>query len=158
MTRKLLIVMLAVASLSACKREAEPPATPATPAMAPAAAAAAADDAATVAGTDATAAVETTVADANVQPAADTATASFDSKGFAGEFGGDGDARLAIGADGTYALNDGSVASSGTWTLEADGAHILLDPDSKAEPDRRYALVSNDELRAVDDGKVLRRR
>lgn len=156
MTRKFLIVMLAIAALSACKREAEPVAASA-PAVAPAPAAPPNAPVA-VAGTDATAAVETTMADANVQPAADTATASFDSKGFAGEFGGDGDARLVIGADGTYALSDGTIASNGTWTLEADGAHILLDPDSKAEPDRRYALVSTDELRAVDGGKVLRRR
>jgi hypothetical protein len=111
-----------------------------------------------VAGTDAIAAVETTMADANVQQAAGAAAAAFDSKGFAGEFGGDGGARLMIGADGTYALNDGSLASSGTWTLEADGGHILLDPDSKAEPDRRYVLVSNDELRAVEGGKAMRRR
>ena len=49
------------------------------------------------------------------------------------------------------------LATDGTWTVEADGKHILLDPNSKAEADRRYEIVSHDELRAVDGGQSLGR-
>ena len=76
------------------------------------------------------------------------AAPTFDAKAYAGTFSGQGTS-LEIGADGTFNLEQaGAEAQSGTWTLEQDGEHILLDPDSKSEQDRRYKMVGNDELRA----------
>ena len=87
---------------------------------------------------------------------------AFDTKGFAGRFGATGTS-LEIVADGTYRLSvhaesaNADLETDGTWTIEADGKHILLDPVSKAEADRRYEIVSHDELRAVDGGQGLSR-
>ena len=148
MKHYLLAVALATLALAACKREAEPATTPEPAVVAPAATTAPA------AGTDAT-----EVAD-HSSPAGDAV--AFDTKGFAGEFGAPGTS-LEIGADGTYRLSvhaesaDAELATDGTWTVEADGKQILLDPTSKAEADRRYEIVSHDELRAVDGGQSLSR-
>ncbi len=87
----------------------------------------------------------------------------FDRKAFAGRFSGilpcadcpGIETTLEIRADGTYALaetrsGDEAIRVTGTWTLDADAAGLLLDPDSKDAPDRRFELVSRDEIRALD--------
>lgn len=89
---------------------------------------------------------------------------TFDQRAFAGTFSGTvGDAAttLALAADGTWSLTQarpGSDAAtiSGTWTAEAEDRHIRLDPDSKAEPDRLFAIASTDRLSTLDsDGEPL---
>ena len=149
MKQYLLAVAIATLALAACKREAEPAPAPAAepavaaPAVAPGPAA----------GTDA---VET------VDHSTHAGDVAFDTKGFAGKFGATGTS-LEIGADGTYRLSmraesaNADLKTDGTWTVEADGKHILLDPNSKSETDRRYEIVSHDELRAVDGGQSLSR-
>lgn len=143
----LLAVAVATLALAACKREAEPAPAPEPAVVAPA------ETAEPAAATDATAVIE------HASPAGDVA---FDTKGFAGTFGAAGSS-LEIAADGTYRLSaatqgsDDGLQSQGTWTVEADGKQILLDPDSKAEADRRYDIVTHDELRALDGGPSLRR-
>ena len=87
-------------------------------------------------------------------PAPITATATdvapaLDQKGFAGTFAGGG-STLSLNPDGTFSLDDGKAAFDGSWTAEADGMQIRLDPDSKAEPDRLYAVAGKDEIRALD--------
>lgn len=90
------------------------------------------------------------------------AAADFDVKAFAGTFAAEG-ATLQLASDGTYTLvvhaesADADLTTAGTWSVEADGAELLLDPDSKDESDRRYAITSNDALTALDGGQVLRR-
>lgn len=139
---------------TACKRDAEPD-VPAPPAATPEATASEASDPSDA--TDATDA--TVVADLSSPVASD---ADFDARAFAGAFAAPG-ARLEIDADGGYRMSvraqsaNADLVSTGTWTLEPGSQHILLDPDSKSDPDRRYALVSNDELRADDGGETLRR-
>ena len=94
-------------------------------------------------------------------PVADAAP-DFDVRAFAGTFTAEG-ARLRLAADGTYALSvhaesaDADLETTGTWTVEAGGSELLLDPDSKEAPDRRYTITSNDALTAADGGQVLRR-
>ena len=153
MKQCLLAVAIATLALAACKREAEPAPTPEPAVVAPAAT----TDPAVgthAAGTDATEVVD------HASPAADVAT--FDTKGFAGKFGAAGTS-LEIGADGTYRLSiraesaNADLETDGTWTVEPDGKHILLDPNSKAEADRRYEIVSQEELRAVDGSQSLSR-
>ena len=146
MKHYLLAVAIATLALAACKRDAEPAPAPVPAVVAPA------ETTDHASGTNAT--VD------HSSPAGDVA--AFDTKGFAGKFGATGTS-LEIGADGTYRLSvhaesaAAELETDGTWTVEADGRHILLDPSSKAEPDRRYEIVSNDELRAVDGGQGLRR-
>jgi copper homeostasis protein (lipoprotein) len=83
-------------------------------------------------------------------PVAATGTApALDRKGFAGTFAS-GDSRITLNPDGTFTLKDGEAAFEGSWTAETEGARIRLDPDSKAEPDRLYAVLGNDEIRALD--------
>lgn len=84
------------------------------------------------------------------------AGADFDVRAFAGAFEADG-TQLVLAPDGTYALAMDAGDGAGTWSVEADGARIRLDPDSKAEADRVYTLVSADELVSDDDGRALRR-
>ena len=87
----------------------------------------------------------------------------FDRKAFAGRFAGilpcadcpGIETSLGIQAGGTYALSETrrggeAVHSTGTWTVQDDGAGLLLDPDSKEAADRRFERVSRDEIRAVD--------
>lgn len=93
-------------------------------------------------------------------PVAD-APPGFDTKAFAGTYSAPG-TTLAIDAGGSYRMRvdgegaDGGPESTGTWTLEADGIHVLLDPDSKSGVDRRYALAPG-ELRPDAGGPALRR-
>jgi copper homeostasis protein (lipoprotein) len=88
----------------------------------------------------------------------------FDRKAFAGAFSGalpcadcpGVDARLEIAEGGTFALSerrrgdDPAQDTLGTWTVDAAGTHLLLDPDDKDAADRHFEVVSNDELRALD--------
>lgn len=131
-------------------------------------AAAATDD--PLAGTDALALVEHA-------PPADPVPAGFDARAVAGTFSGSLpcadcpgiDATLALHADGRYTLEErplgrGDVlASDGTWMPRPDGRSLLLDPNDKDREDRRFALLSNDELRPLDldgtpvDGSLRRR-
>ena len=117
----------------------------------------AAAETATVPGTDAT----ETVDNGPLDPAART-VAGVDIREFAGAFSTEG-ARIEFKPDGTYAMTvhaasaDADLDSSGTWTAEAGGNEVLLDSDDKSEPDRRYAVVSKDEIRQVEGGQTLRR-
>lgn len=136
--------------VTGCKREAEPAPVPETAPVAAGQPASGMPATAATAATDAT-----TVVDHNT-PAGDNRT--FDAKAFAGTFEALG-ASLEVQADGVYRLDlrAESATSTGTWTLEPDGTHILLDPESKAEPDRRYEIVSSNELRPLDGTESLRR-
>jgi copper homeostasis protein (lipoprotein) len=140
---------------TACQRDAEPvpdtaPATEITP-----------DDVRDPAPAPAPATDATQISDAT-SPVAD-APRGFDTKAFAGTFAAPG-ATLTIDSDGRYRMTvraesaNANLTSTGTWRLEADGRQILLDPESKSDPDRRYALVPNDELQPVEGGEPLRRR
>ena len=141
-------------SATACQRDAEP-----TPDASPAATEITPADVRDPAPAPTTDATQTSDA---TSPVAD-APRGFDTKGFAGAFAAPG-TTLSIDTDGSYRMTvhaesaNADLESAGTWTLEADGKHILLDPEGKSDPDRRYALVSNDELQPVDGGEPLRRR
>lgn len=146
-TRILSAIALSCFAIAGCKREAEaPPAPEAAPAIAE------------------TAPAETGSAviseiDHN-SPA--SAAPGFDVKAFAGNYAGGG-TRLEIGADGGYTLAaqaesaGAEVASKGTWTIEADGKHVLLDPESKDAADRRLEILASGELRGVEGGLILKR-
>lgn len=130
MTRSLLtLACLGTLVLAACNREA-PVADPV--AEQPAAAAPA---------TDAIEAVPT-------QVPSSAAPAAFDQKAFAGVFSGNAN-RLDLRADGTYALTANGAETDGTWTVEENDTRIRLDPNSKSEPDRVFAMVGRDQLAAV---------
>lgn len=145
--------LIAVAALAACRRE-QPQATPDTAAPASAAMPA-------VAATLAAPATRATPA-AVAESAAPGEHTTFDAKAFAGSFAAEG-ARITFDSDGGYTMRvhaqsaDADIDSQGTWTLEPDSRHLLLDPSSKSEPDRRYELVSMDELRPDDGGVALHR-
>jgi copper homeostasis protein (lipoprotein) len=129
MNRKLLLLALvSTLAIAACKPEA--PAEPAAPAEQAAAPAA-----------PAPVAVESA-------PASSPADVPFDVKGFAGTFSGT-DMKLTLNADGTYQLNANGGDGEGTWTAEEDGKRIRLDPNSKSQEDRLYAITSNDQLDAL---------
>ncbi len=139
MNQKLLTLAcagLATLAIAGCKPQV--PAPPAEPAVevAPAAPAASAETA---------------------RRAASSASPALDQKGFAGTFAG-GTSTITLNADGTFGLKDGKAAFEGTWTAEADGARIRLDPNSKAEPDRLYAVVGQDEIRPLEGGNALQRK
>ncbi|WP_158636400.1 copper resistance protein NlpE [Luteimonas marina] len=149
----LVLIPLALA-LAACKPDADP-----APAAPPADTATTAQSGA-VAGTDATAVVDHERPD----------PAGFDRKAFAGSFAGTLpcadcpgiDMRVDIDADGsfsaseTYQDRDTTVETAGTWTIDADGRRLLLDPDSKDEADRHFEIVSKDEIRMLDaEGKPV---
>ncbi len=145
--RTLVVACLTVAVLAACK-----PQTPAEPA-----APAAVEPAATTA------------------PAADAAPAAtptaFDAKAFAGTFSGTLpcadcpgiDTTVALAADGTYTVEETyqdrkvePLKGDGTWTAEANGKRIRLDPNSKSDQDRLFEVLSNDEIRQLDtEGKPI---
>ena len=151
----LLPALLAVTLATGCRRD-EP-----APSDVPETAPQAADADAKVPGTDATAVSPNTDAEAGVQPVEGT-LAAFDARGFSGTFAAEG-TRVELRPDGSYALQaraesaGAELASDGTWAVEPDGKHLLLDPNSKDETDRRYAVVSADALKADDGGQVLRR-
>jgi copper homeostasis protein (lipoprotein) len=143
MNPKLLIGLLVAMSVAvACKRDA-----PAAPeAIAPQAAAPAAVSAP---------APEVDMARAGVQPNA----AGFSSKAFAGVFKGDLpcadcpgiEETLELKPDGSFALLDvykerpqGARTFAGSWTIEVNDTRLRLDPNTKAEQDRLYAITSDD--------------
>ena len=144
-TSTLLLPALALLALSACKREDATPVAPATTAVAPA----------TVAVPPAVATVAPAMGVSD-SPAPGEHTL-FDAKAFAGGFT-DGSTDVRFTADGSYTLSTQAAnESTGTWSLEPDQRHIRLDPNAKAEDDRVYELVGNDELRAAGGTQVLRR-
>jgi len=131
------IAVSCVLFAAACNRDAEPEIV--TPPAAPAATAAGSDTG--------------MVADA---PAPIAAEKPFEMKDFAGTFSAEG-STVSLNADGSYALKLGDAASDGTWTADAAGSEILLDPHSKSGADRKYAVVSRNEIRALDGGARLQR-
>jgi len=147
-------------ALAACTREATAPAE-APQAQAQAAPEAAPAEAAKIPGTDAIAAVDNTPAEAGVQPA-QTTIGGVDTKSFAGIFSTEG-ARIEFKADGRYAMTvhaasaDADLESTGSWSATDDGKALLLDFDDKSEPDRRYTVVSKDEITQTEGGQTLRR-
>jgi CubicO group peptidase (beta-lactamase class C family) len=82
------------------------------------------------------------------------AVPTFDAKAFAGRYAA-GDTALEITADGMFALTLGGNAIDGTWTLQADGKTVTLDPDSKSETDRQLQVVSADSVKLA--GTALKR-
>ncbi len=154
-TAPLALLPLALA-LAACKPAAEPAATSAATPEAPTAPV----ESGSVVGTDATAVVN------HDQPD----PAGFDRKAFAGSFAGTVpcadcpgiETHLAIDADGTFELDetyqdrDAGVRTTGTWTIDADGKRLLLDPDTKDAADRHFEIVSKDEIRMLGaDGSPI---
>lgn len=149
MNRKLLLVaVLSAIAIAACKPQAptEPAETPAAPVAA-----------------------ETATAPEPVQPEP-VQEVPFDTKGFAGAFSGTLpcadcpglNTQISLNRDGTYTVHEvyqgkaGSFDTGGTWTAEENGKRLRLDPDSKAEQDRLFAVVSNDQIEPLDgEGKAL---
>jgi uncharacterized lipoprotein NlpE involved in copper resistance len=95
----------------------------------------------------------------------DPEASGLDTKAFAGTFSGTLpcadcpgiDTTIRFTSDGAFTLEetyqdrqDGTGGFDGTWTSEADGRHVRLDPDSKSEDDRLYEVVSIDEIRMLD--------
>ena len=143
--KRILTVALAALALAACQREAPAVPEPAMPATTTA------PDSAVETAT------ETTMAQAGVQPG----PGAIDSKAFAGKFTGTLpcadcpgiDEALELGADGSFTLTDayrerpqGTATLQGTWSTDADGKRIRLDPGSKTEADRVFAIEDNDTL------------
>lgn len=156
--RRLVGLLAIVLAIAACNREQPAPeATPEAPAAETASAEPAPAEPAKIPGTDAIAAVDNAPAEAGVQPAG-----GFDAKAFASVYAAEG-IGIDFKADGTYAMTvhaasaDADLKSTGTWTVDASGKQLVLDSDDKSEADRRYELVSWDELKALDGGQVLRR-
>lgn len=145
MSAALACALLCALSLSACKPKA--PAETAAPPTEPVATAPAAD----------------------AVPAAQRAP--FDVKAFAGTFTGTLpcadcpgiDTRLVLGADGTYTITESyqertapALNGDGTWTVEENDRRLRLDPNSKEERDRLFAILSQDEIRQLDqEGKPI---
>lgn len=96
---------------------------------------------------------------------------TFDQRAFAGTFTGTLpctscpgiDTTLVLDPDGSYRITelyqnqkDGTLEMDGSWTTEADDQQIRLDPNSKTEDDRLYAITSNDQLGLLDlEGQVI---
>ena len=149
MNRKLLLAAaLSTLAVVACKPQA--PAEPAT-------------DTAPAAVDPAPVAVESA-------PATAPADVPFDVKGFAGTFSGTLpcadcpgiDTKITLKPDGTYTLHEAyqgkknSFDGDGTWTAEENGQRIRLDPNSKSENDRVFAVKSKDEIEVLDaEGKAI---
>ena len=143
--RTVLFAALAVAALSACKPQA--PAETAAPAAPPAQPEAAAPAAPT----------------ADAMPSAQAMP--FDAKAFAGTFTGTLpcadcpgiDTQLVLSADGTYTITESyqerpapALKGDGTWTAEENNQRLRLDPNSKSDNDRLFAILSHDEIRQLD--------
>lgn len=161
MKLSLLAATVAALLLAGCNRQAENEAPGADAEPAPAAQ----EQVATPASPDEMAgpAAGPTDAIAEVDHAPPGGDAAFDAKAFAGTFAAEGTS-LAIAADGTYTLTvhaesaDADLTSGGTWTVQADGRELLLDPEDKSEPDRVYRIASADALLdAAGDTRLERR-
>jgi copper homeostasis protein (lipoprotein) len=153
MNRKLLLAVLAsTLVIAACKPQA--PAEPAAPA---------ADTAPAASAEPAPVATEST-------PASSAADVPFDVKGFAGTFSGTLpcadcpgiDTTISLKPDGTYTVHEAyqgkpdSFDGDGTWTAEENGKRVRLDPNSKSEQDRLFAVKSSDEIESLDiEGKPI---
>ena len=147
--------LLSAFALAACTPE--PDAAPA--AAAPKAEAPALPADPLLAGTDASAVIRHDTPD----------PAGFDRKAFAGTFAGilpcadcpGIETSVEIRADGTFSqaeVRQGAKATptTGTWTVDAAGSRLLLDPDTKQADDRHFAIVSRAEIRLLDaDGQPL---
>ena len=149
MNQKLLLLAAAsVLAVAACKPQA--PAEPAAPAAS--------------AEAPAPVAVESA-------PAIAPSEVPFDIKGFAGVFTGTLhcadcpgiDTTLSLNRDGTYTVHDAyqekpgkGFDGDGTWTAEENGKRIRLDPNSKSEQDRLFAVASQDQIDQLDmEGKAI---
>ena len=136
------LCLVALVALAGCKRE-----TAASPDVGPAA------ETQPVATTPAEIAPATEPA-----PEADTA---LDTRAFAGNFSGTLpcadcpgiDTTLELHADGSFMLMETYLERKvepgmleGTWTAEENGSRIRLDPNSKSEQDRLYAVTSHDQI------------
>lgn len=144
MNRKLLLATLAsTLAIAACKPAAE--SVPAAPAPA------------------APVAVESA-------PSTKAEDVPFDIKGFAGTFSGTLpctdcpgiDTTITLNADGTYVAKETRQGQSeatdgdGTWTAEENGLRLRLDPNSKSDQDRLFAVKSKDEIETLDaEGKAV---
>jgi copper homeostasis protein (lipoprotein) len=115
------------------------------------------------------------VESASTAPAADARpsaqSAPFDVKAFAGTFTGTlpcADCpgigtRIVLAGDGTYAISESyeersapELKGDGTWTVEEGNQRLRLDPNSKSDPDRLFAILSHDEIRQLDlEGKPI---
>lgn len=153
MNRKLLLLAMASTLVfAACKPQA--PAEPAAPSAA----------------TEPAAPAEPAPVAVESAPASSPADVPFDVKGFAGTFTGTlpcadcagTDTRISLNADGSYKLHEtyqgkpGGFDGDGTWTAEENGARIRLDPGSKSEQDRLFAVTSKDRIELLDmDGKPV---
>ena len=137
--------LVALLALAGCKRE-----TAASPDVGPVA------DTQPVAGTPAEAAPA-------AEPAPEAGPA-LDTKAFAGNFSGTLpcadcpgiDSTLELHTDGTFMLMESYQERKvdpgmleGTWTAEENGSRIRLDPNSKSEQDRLYAVTSHDEIKPL---------
>lgn len=147
---------LLVVSIAGCNRH------PATPTV-PAASATPAPEAVNVA----TQPEQVDMANAGVEPNA----AGFAGKDIAGSFKGSLpcadcpgiDESLDLKPDGSFSLTDayrdrpqGTRTIAGSWTLEANGTRIHLDPNTKGEQDRFFAMASRDRLDVAGaDGKAI---
>lgn len=153
MNRKLLVASLVLmTATAACKRE-----TPASPEAAAPAAPAQAVTPAPIPQAD--------VAATDGQPNA----AGILPKAFAGTFKGvlpcadcpGIEETVQLQPDGNFVLIDvyqerpqGTHTIDGTWTIESRDTQIRLDPNTKAEQDRLFAITSNDQISQLDaDGK-----
>jgi copper homeostasis protein (lipoprotein) len=157
----LLASALAAISLGGCKREAPVATAPetTTPAVTASTTIAAPATVARVAEPD--------LAGAGVQPNA----AGFSSKAFAGTFSGSLpcadcpgiDETLELKPDGSFTLTDvyrdkpsGTHSIAGSWNSEDKDTRVRLDPNSKGEADRVFAIAGKDALEALgSDGKPL---
>ncbi|GAB2618822.1 copper resistance protein NlpE [Novilysobacter erysipheiresistens] len=95
--------------------------------------------------------------------------AGFDMKGFAGTFSGTLpcadcpgiDITLVLNPDGSYDITEvyqdeqgPAMEMDGTWTVEANAQQIRLDPNSKSEQDRLFAITSQQQITQLDlEGK-----
>ena len=120
----LMLALLATLAVTACKPQAPAESEPAPQAQAPA-----------------PVAVESA-------PSASAADVPFDTKGFAGTFA-TADTKITLAADGSYKLA-GAAQGDGTWTAEEDGTRLRLDPNSKSEEDRLFAIVSHEQIDQID--------
>lgn len=81
---------------------------------------------------------------------AEAPQAAFEMRDYAGTFVADGN-RLELGGDGVYRLEEGGAMRDGTWTVEQGDSRVRLDPNSKSEPDRVFAMDGRDRLTVLDD-------
>lgn len=154
MSSHAIAIAVAALVLAGCERQAPAPAP--DPAASPAPAAAPAPEPAVVA-------TETAMAQPGVQPGADP-------RPLAGTYAGTLrcadcpgiDETLVLDARGGFVLTDSyrerpgaGFEVRGSWSLE-DGGRLLLDPDSKGERDRFYAIDGDDALVPLDtEGKRI---